>query len=374
MPNERLSAHVACQTVLVKRPIVTYDNCRYIQFMAPAQLVLMSDAVSDESPDSVVIRQWLHGRSAATLRAYLESVGVFQAFVGRPLASVTLADLQAFADSLAGSASSKRRHLAAVKSLLTFASRCQLIPFNVGAALRMPAVKNTVAERMIDHSDVLMMIRLETDGRDACMLLFLYQTGCRVSELCGLKWRDVTARGDRAQVTLFGKGGKTRHVLVSVALCERMQALRGARCADDAVFHSRTGKALTSNVVWGVVSSAARRVGLENVSPHWLRHSCASNALEHGANIALVKEQLGHSSLTTTSVYTHARPDTGLYQFLPGMKDARQRAAKVTMGSLGQTLVSLGAEPTDALARLQAAGIEPSAEFTEDLLRRALSR
>jgi integrase/recombinase XerD len=82
------------------------------------------------------------------------------------------------------------------------------------------------------------------------------------------------------------------------------------------VFASRTGRHLDQPTVFRIVQEAARRAGIEQmVSPHWFRHAAASHALDNGASISLVKDQLGHSSLEITSVYVHARPGDGLFRY-----------------------------------------------------------
>jgi len=93
--------------------------------------------------------------------------------------------------------------------------------------------------------------------------------------------------------------------------------MRGDAGPDAPVFPSKTGKPLDQPALFRMIRASTKRAGLEQaVSPHWFRHACASNSLDNGAPISLVKEQLGHSSLEITSVYTHARPTDGLFKYL----------------------------------------------------------
>ncbi|CAN5788200.1 hypothetical protein BH10CHL1_BH10CHL1_11400 [soil metagenome] len=111
-------------------------------------------------------------------------------------------------------------------------------------------------------------------------------------------------------MTLFGKGGKTPAVKLSAAIWKALQALRAGADADAPVFVSQKGGRLDETQVHRIVRAAAVRAGIQgNVSAHWLRHAHASHALDRGANIALVRDTLGHSSLAVTSRYTHARPN-----------------------------------------------------------------
>ncbi len=204
-----------------------------------------------------------------------------------------------------------------VKSLLTFCLKIGYCPFNVGAALTVRKPKNTLAERILPHEDITRIIEREDHPRNHAILQFLYETGCRVSELCGLAWRDVQPRDNgQAQVTIYGKGDKTRHVLVSKRMYKELGRIRAGASDDSPLFPSKTGRPLDQPAVFRVIQAAARLAGIEQpVSPHWFRHAAASHALDNGCPIGLVK-QLGHASLETTSVYVHARPTDGLFKYL----------------------------------------------------------
>src|ERR687886_130930 len=106
------------------------------------------------STDAHLVELWLHGRSPHTQRAYRADSDRFLTFVARPLSTVTLGDVQAFADSLTGKPSSRARTLAAVKSLLAFGQRTGYLPLNVGAAVKLPQSKSTLAERILTETDV----------------------------------------------------------------------------------------------------------------------------------------------------------------------------------------------------------------------------
>ena len=116
---------------------------------------------------------------------------------------------------------------------------------------------------------------------------------------------------------MYGKGEKTRHVLLSAETWRELVQLRGSAGEDDAVFESQKGGCLSRVQVWNIVSQAADRAGIEkNVSPHWMRHAHASHALDRGAPVHLVKDTLGHASLATTSQYAHARPGDSSARYL----------------------------------------------------------
>lgn len=268
--------------------------------------------------DAQLLEVWLHGRPPHTQRAYASDIARFLTAAGKPFAAVTLADLQSFADSLAHLAPASRyRALSAVKSLLAFGHRTGYLPFDVGRVLRLPAVRNRLAERILPEADVHRMLSLEPNTRNRALLMLLYASAVRVSELCDLCWRDVQRNGDSAQITVFGKGGKTRSIQLPISVWNQLEKLRGGAGEDDPVFRSRKRGALQTVAVLRIVRAAARRAGIElAVSPHWLRHAHASHALDRGAPIHLVQATLGHASITTTGRYLHAHPQDSSSRFL----------------------------------------------------------
>ena|SRR5271157_3677896 len=282
-----------------------------------------TDVAGRASSDDQLIALWLHGRSPHTQRAYRADIQRFLDRAGKPLDKVTLADLQQFADSLADLAPASRyRALSAVKSLLAFGHRLGYLPFDVGRVLRLPAVRNRLAERILPETDLHRILSLETKPRDRALLILLYASGIRVSELCGLSWRDLQANGNGGQVTVFGKGGATRAIQLPASVWKLLNGLRGPEAAPhDPVFSSRKAKnggRLRPLAVLRIVRKAAERAGIElPVSPHWFRHAHASHALDRGAPIHLVQATLGHASVATTGRYLHARPNDSSSRFLP---------------------------------------------------------
>jgi integrase/recombinase XerD len=154
------------------------------------------------------------------------------------------------------------------------------------------------------------------DLRDRALLELLYATGARISEVTGLSLLDV--HGDDGLLRVFGKGSKERMVplgrvarkalddWLSPAGRGRVAPARWASRADEeAVFLNKRGGRLSRQGAWAVLKRRAEPVGLSSlVSPHVLRHSCASHMLAHGADIRIVQELLGHVSISTTQMYT----------------------------------------------------------------------
>jgi integrase/recombinase XerD len=152
--------------------------------------------------------------------------------------------------------------------------------------------------------------------RDRALLEFLYATGARISEACGLSLSDLDMESQL--VRLFGKGSKERIVPFGSHAMAALEEWLGAggrtmlvpeqwakRDHADAVFLGARGTRLSRQAAWGIVRKYAQiaEVG-DEVSPHVLRHSCATHMLIHGADLRIVQELLGHASVSTTQVYT----------------------------------------------------------------------
>ena len=160
-----------------------------------------------------------------------------------------------------------------------FGHRLGYLPFDVARPLRLPALRDFLAARILDETDVLRMIALEGMPRNRAILLTLYAGGFRVSEACSLKWSDLQNRDGAGQITVFGKGGKTRTVLMPRSVWNALQSLRGDAGESNPVFRSRKGGHLDESQVWRIVRKASKRAGIEKaVSCHWLRHAHASHA------------------------------------------------------------------------------------------------
>jgi integrase/recombinase XerC len=161
------------------------------------------------------------------------------------------------------------------------------------------------------------------------MLELLYSSGLRVSELCGVRWRDLDAEQGLLRVT--GKGNKTRIVPVGRMALSALGALREAQPAhaDEPVLRGRGGGPLTPGAVRAALKRRARQQGVwKRVYPHLLRHSCASHLLESSGNLRAVQELLGHADIGTTQIYTHLD-----FQHLARVYDAAHPRAKRKRGA-----------------------------------------
>lgn len=151
--------------------------------------------------------------------------------------------------------------------------------------------------------------------RDRAILEFLYSTGCRISELTGLRPDNVFL--EEGFVRILGKGGKERVVPFGRAAGEsladylhhsRRKILKGR--SSDALFLNRSGGKLSRQGAWKIVKKYSRKAGLKiSISPHTLRHSFATHMIENGADLRSIQMILGHASISTTEIYTHIARD-----------------------------------------------------------------
>ena len=285
---------------------------------------LNSPRASQADDDQHLIDLWLHGKSEHAQEAYKRDVEQFVDFVDLPLAAVKLEDFWAWADHLIRldlKPASQARKLAAVKSLFSFGHRVGYLQFNVGAAVTLPSIPDKLAERILPEPEIQRILNAAGSLRDRVMLRVFYATGARVSELANVYWGALVERASidgrpTGQITLLGKGNKTRTLRLPPDTWAALQELReqaakkGHAERNHPVFRSRKKGPLSRQQIWRIVRNTSTAAGLtQDVSPHWLRHAHASHALDHGAPAHLVKDSLGHKSLTTTSKYAHARPD-----------------------------------------------------------------
>ncbi len=280
----------------------------------------IKNITSQATHDQQVVALWLHGRSNHTQRAYQTDAKLFFHFLhNKPLQTITVGDIQAFISSLQSLASSTQaRRISCIKSLLSYAHRIGYIPFNVGAVIKSPPIHNRLAERILSEAEVHRMINLETQPRNHTLLTLLYAAGLRISEACTLTWRDLKPRDNAGQVSIFGKGGKTRVILLSHETWNKLVQLRKTNLEHEPVFKSRKGgHSLSPSQGHRIVRAAAKRAGIHrNVSPHWFRHAHASHALDRGAPLHLVQATLGHTSIATTGRYLHAKPTDSSARYL----------------------------------------------------------
>lgn len=282
----------------------------------------MSEQSTHISQTDKLIDLWLVGKSQTTIDAYRRAALSFLEFIGKPLDQVSLPDLLQWQQELINSSKSPntvKTQTAIIKSLFSFAHKCGLIKTNPAVALRSPKGRDALNQRILSEIQIASMIALETNSRNRAILRVLYGAGVRVSELSSLTWGDLIERPSHSQLTVTGKGSKNRSILIKPDLHQELLLLKADDDTPDSpIFKSRNGgKPISRIQTWRIVNEAAKRVGIDNVSPHWLRHAHASHSLDRGAPIHLVQQTLGHASVATTGRYLHARPMDSSSLYLP---------------------------------------------------------
>ncbi|MFM6672447.1 MAG: tyrosine-type recombinase/integrase, partial [Dolichospermum sp.] len=244
-----------------------------------------------DKPIELILNMWLHGKAHNTQQSYKRISNNFLTFINKPLINIGLDDVQLFLDSLHLSPNTVKTYASIIKSLISFCHELGIMQYNVAKPIKTPKSKDCLNERIMSEQEITLMIHNESNIRNKLILKMLYYCGLRASELAGLTWGDLCDRTGGGQATIYGKGSKTRVVLIPIQLWRELQQLKGDAGKSDPVFRSRQGKGfMTRATVWNVVKSAAKRIGLDNPSPHWLRHGHASHSLDRGAPIHLVSQ------------------------------------------------------------------------------------
>jgi integrase/recombinase XerD len=265
------------------------------------------------------------GRARTTLDAYRRDLTAYSRWLGgRPLDEVREGDLAGYVGSLRArglAPATVARATVSVRRLHRFLAEEGRAGDDPGHDLEVPSVPAGLPKALTVEQVESLLASPVGDGplvlRDRALLEVLYGTGTRISELVGLSVADVDL--DERLLVVFGKGAKERVVPMgrhaATALGDWLSgAGRGALQGDDArltrddleaVFLNARGRRLTRQGAWLVVREHGSRVGLSGqLTPHVLRHSCATHLLDNGADIRTVQELLGHASISTTQRYT----------------------------------------------------------------------
>lgn len=257
------------------------------------------------------------GRSPNTVKGYVADLRGLAGYVDTFDAFTLDALRRWLADAMSAgrSRATLARRTAAARAFSTWAYRRGDISTDAAARLKAPKVNRplpTVVKG--ERAGDLVEAGTADDAhpaeylRDRAMLELLYATGIRVGELTGLNLGDVDLARGLAQVT--GKGDKQRVVPfgeeAAAAVSEWLEFGRAELAGDtQAMFVGSRGGRIDQRQVRRIVERAGQRAGVEHVSPHTLRHTSATHMLEGGADLRVVQEMLGHTSLQTTQIYTH---------------------------------------------------------------------
>ncbi|HIN24582.1 MAG TPA: site-specific tyrosine recombinase XerD [Dehalococcoidia bacterium] len=209
------------------------------------------------------------------------------------------------------------RKVASIKSFFGFLSENSIITEDPTESLGSPRVGRTLP-KFLPEEDVTKLLDMayrsgSNEGqRDAVIMELLYATGLRVGELVSLNMQDIDL--SEAYIRCMGKGSKERIVHLYPKALEELRrylktsrvALLGHRRTEPSLFVNHRGERLTRQWVWTILKTYGQKAGItQNITPHTLRHSFATHLLQNGASLRHVQELLGHSSISTTQVYTY---------------------------------------------------------------------
>lgn len=253
--------------------------------------------------------------SPHTLRAYRKDLESFSAFVGKVPEQLEMIDVRAFVASQIKEGRSKTtagRRLAAVRSFLRYLHREGYLKANPAKLVSTPKAQKLLP-KFLTVDDVFSLVE-KPEGmgfiiaRDRAVLELLYSSGLRVSEVAGLNVDDVNTR--EGLVKVRGKGKKERIVPVGSKAVDAIKSYLVEklllRRRDRAMFLNRRGARLTDRGIRRIVVKYGKLTGIAGgIGPHTLRHTFASHLLQGGADLRVIQELLGHSSLSTTQKYTH---------------------------------------------------------------------
>lgn len=299
--------------------------------VAPAAALASPPMLTDCRSDQQLYALWIaRFRSPGTIRAYMADWRTFRAFCPLPLHDLRVDHLQAYLGHLEERGlrpDSIRRRLSAVKSLISFGAKTGYLPINVGTLVKSPDRINNLRERILPAETVVRLCWADALGRsphhrarNSLLLRVLYTCGLRLQEALRLRWRDIQPHGkdpSKGILSTIGKRSKLRHVVVKSTTFARLMAFRPADATpDDWVFPGRGGAPLSNVSGWRIIKAAMAAGGVPDGSPHWLRHSFATHALDAGADLRQVSADLGHSSLAVTGIYLHVSPDRGAGEVL----------------------------------------------------------
>ena len=209
------------------------------------------------------------------------------------------------------------RKVASVKSFFGFMAENGIVTEDPTESLGTPKVGRSLPKYLTEEEITKLLEASYKPGtnegqRDAVIMELLYATGLRVGELVSLNVSDVNI--EESYIRCLGKGSKERIVhLYPKALQElarymksARQVMLGNRKQESALFINHRGERLTRQWVWSILKNYAQAAGIKSsITPHTLRHSFATHLLQNGASLRHVQELLGHSSISTTQVYTH---------------------------------------------------------------------
>lgn len=263
----------------------------------------------------VRVEKGLASNSLIAYRTDLEKLKEWSEKNGLNPLTLTRNDLGEWLIDLSGkrlSENSKRRLLSSLRGFYKFLIFEGHIKENPAENLDSPQ-KSSYLPKFLNQAEVELLfsqpdVSTETGLRDRAILELMYSSGLRVSEAVNIQTRDIDLDG--GVLTCTGKGSKTRKVPVGASAVEWVKSYLSLRRKQESIavenlFVTPAGRPVNRQMIHAFIKGYAQKCGLEDVSPHTLRHSFATHLIQNRADIRSVQQMLGHADISTTQIYTH---------------------------------------------------------------------
>ena len=263
--------------------------------------------------------------SVHTIRAYSSDILSFLVWLDRDtfeeVDNHTIKNYLSFLQKFSYSKTTTARKIASLRTFFNFLYREKIINSNPAKAVHSPKRGKSLPKFLSEEETELILNGIKSDTpagyRNKVILELLYSSGMRISELSSLKFSDLNIENN--EIRVFGKGAKERIVLISDRVKDMLNIYintvrplintEGQRSVPDDesyVFINKTGYRLQPQSVRTVIKDTVNYLQLpKHVTPHVFRHSFATRLLNHGADLRVVQELLGHASISNTQIYTH---------------------------------------------------------------------
>lgn len=274
--------------------------------------------------DIGLLASWLFQKGPKTQRYYRRVVrDFFQFFPGLTLKTTRITHLVLFLRTYGDQPadSTRNTYKNALSSLFGFATKTGYLEKNPALALETIKVADRLHTKVLSREQVERMIQCEQSVRNRLLLKILYFMGLRVDEVARLRTQSFHASSQGLTMTVEGKGRKVRSLHIPDHLAREILAYLGGQDAEFLFVSQKNTfgveRPLNASQIFRIVKQAAARAGLSVApSPHWLRHTSATHAIEAGAPIHVVQRSLGHESVATTGKYLEIRPKESVGDYL----------------------------------------------------------
>lgn len=297
--------------------------------------------------DMALIASWVYQKSPKTQLYYKRVIReFFEFYPSLNLRTTQIAHLVLFLKSFKDfNPSTRNTYKNALRSLFSFAIKTQYLEKNPALALENIKTPDKIFSKVLSREQIQRMIQIEKNDRNKLILKILYFTGLRVDELTSLKCSSFQmmkkldesnpskAAKQEMVMIVVGKGRKVRSLHIPVHLKQDIMDYTFQLNHEDYLFtndrrvdfgiNDFTRTKLNNSQIFRIVKQAAKNAGLSVApSPHWLRHTSATHAIESGAPVHVVQRSLGHESISTTGRYLEIRPKESIGDYIQKVDDA----------------------------------------------------